>query len=93
MAAPAPEELMLRAVANAKMIESSAPLAAERTAPLAQWWRRFGLEESYRLNARVGQRVLNSEDAEEGPKRSPRSVRRFGRGGSDHQIDLKTRRA
>jgi len=81
------------AVAIAEMIESKAPLAVEGTEPVAQLWQRFGLEESYRLNARVGQRVLNSEDAEEGPKGSPRSVRRFGRGGRDHQIDRRTRRA
>ncbi len=64
----APEELMPRAVEIAEMIGANAPLAVQGTKAVAQFWRRFGLEESYRLNAWVGQKVLSSEDAKEGPK-------------------------
>ena len=61
-----PESLMPRAVEIAEMIGANAPLAVQGTKAVAQFWRRYGLEESYRLNAAWGQRVLNSEDAREG---------------------------
>jgi enoyl-CoA hydratase len=63
-----PGELMPRAVEIAEMIGANAPLAVQGTKAVAQFWRRYGLEESYRLNAAWGQRVLNSEDAREGPR-------------------------
>ena len=63
-----PEALMPRAVEIAEMIGANAPLAVQGTKAVAQFWRRYGLEESYRLNAAWGQRVLNSEDAREGPR-------------------------
>ena len=63
-----PEELMPRAVEIAAMIGSNAPLAVQGTKTVAQFWRRYGLEESLRLTASVGQRVLGSEDASEGPR-------------------------
>ncbi len=63
-----PEELMPRAVRIAEMIGANAPLAVQGTKAVAQFWRRYGLEESYRLNAAWGHRVLNSEDAREGPR-------------------------
>ena len=63
-----PEQLMSRAVQSAEMIGANAPLAVQGTKAVAQFWRRYGLEESMRLNASVGQRVLGSEDASEGPK-------------------------
>ena len=63
-----PDALMPRAVEIAEMIGANAPLAVQGTKAVAQFWRRYGLEESYRLNAAWGQRVLNSEDAQEGPK-------------------------
>ena len=63
-----PETLMPRAVEIAEMVGSNAPLAVQGTMAVAQFWRRYGLEESYRLNAAWGQRVLNSEDAREGPR-------------------------
>ena len=63
-----PEELMPRAVEIAEMIGANAPLAVQGTKAVAQFWRRYGLEESLRLTAAVGQRVLGSEDASEGPR-------------------------
>ena len=63
-----PESLIPRAVEIAEMIGANAPLAVQGTKAVAQFWRRYGLEESYRLNAAWGQRVLNSEDAQEGPR-------------------------
>ena len=63
-----PERLMPRAVEIAEMIGSNAPLAVQGSKAVAQFWRRYGLEEAYRLNAAVGHRVLNSDDAKEGPK-------------------------
>ena len=63
-----PEALMPRAVEVAEMIGANAPLAVQGTKAVAQFWRRYGLEESYRLNAAWGHRVLNSEDAREGPR-------------------------
>ena len=63
-----PEELMSTAVEIAEMIGDNAPLAVQGTKAVAQFWRRYGLEESMRLTASVGQRVLSSEDATEGPK-------------------------
>lgn len=63
-----PELLMPRAVEIAEMIGANAPLAVQGTKAVAQFWRRYGLEESMRLNASIGQRVLSSEDAAEGPK-------------------------
>ena len=63
-----PEELMPRAVEIAEMIGANAPLAVQATKTVAQFWRRYGLEESLRLNAAVGQRVYTSEDSAEGPK-------------------------
>ena len=63
-----PGDLMPRAAQIAGMIGANAPLAVQGTKSVAQFWRRFGLEESYRLNAAVGHRVLNSEDAREGPR-------------------------
>ena len=62
-----PEALMPRAVEIAEMIGANAPLAVQGTKAVAQFWRRYGLEESYRLNAAWGHRVLNSDDAREGP--------------------------
>ena len=63
-----PLELMPKAVEIAEMVGANAPLAVQGTKTVTQFWRRFGLEESLRLNAAVGQRVYNSEDASEGPK-------------------------
>ena len=63
-----PEALLPRAAEIAEMIGANAPLAVQGTKSVAQFWRRYGLEESYRLNATVGHRVLNSEDAREGPR-------------------------
>ena len=63
-----PEELMPRAVEIAEMIGANAPLAVQGTKAVAQFWRRYGMEESMRLTAAVGQRVLSSEDASEGPR-------------------------
>jgi len=62
-----PEQLMPRAVEIAETIGANAPLAVQGTKAVAQFWRRFGLEESLQLNAWVGHRVQNSEDAKEGP--------------------------
>jgi len=72
----APEDLMPRAVEIAEMIGANAPLAVEGTKAVGQFWRRYGLEESLRFTAKVGDRVLSSQDALEGPtafaeKRSP----------------------
>ena len=39
------------------MIGANAPLAVQGTKAVAQFWRRYGLEESMRLNAAVGQVV------------------------------------
>ncbi len=63
-----PDALMPRAAQIAEMIGANAPLAVQGTKSVAHFWRRYGLEESYRLNAAVGHRVLNSEDAREGPR-------------------------
>ena len=63
-----PDALMPRAVEIAEMIGANAPLAVQGTKTVAQFWRRYALEESYRLNAARGHRVLNSEDAREGPR-------------------------
>ncbi len=63
-----PEELMPRAVEIAEMIGANAPLAVQGTKAVAQFWRRYGLEESLQFTATVGDRVLSSEDALEGPK-------------------------
>ena len=63
-----PDELMPRAVEIAEMIGVNAPLAVQGTKTVTQFWRRYGLEESMRLNAAVGQRVYGSEDSAEGPK-------------------------
>ncbi len=63
-----PERLMPRAIEIAEMIGANAPLAVQGSKAVAQFWRRYGLEESYQLNAAVGHRVLNSDDAIEGPK-------------------------
>ncbi len=62
-----PDQLMPRAVEIAETIGANAPLAVQGTKSVAQFWHRFGLEESLQLNAWVSQRVLNSEDAKEGP--------------------------
>jgi enoyl-CoA hydratase/carnithine racemase len=64
----APEELMPRAVEIAEMIGANAPLAVQGTKAVAQFWRRYGLEESLQFTATVGDRVLRSQDALEGPK-------------------------
>jgi len=64
----APEDLMPRAVEIAEMIGANAPLAVEGTKAVGQFWRRYGLEESLRFTAKVGDRVLGSQDALEGPK-------------------------
>ena len=64
----APEELMPRAIEIAEMIGANAPLAVQGTKAVAQFWRRYGLEESLRFTATVGDRVLGSQDALEGPK-------------------------
>jgi len=63
-----PDALMPRAVEIAEMIGANAPLAVQGTKAVTQFWRRFGLEESLQFTASVGQRVLGSEDASEGPK-------------------------
>ena len=63
-----PGELMPRAVEIAEMIGANAPLAVQGTKAVAQFWRRYGLEESLQFTASVGQRVLGSQDASEGPK-------------------------
>ena len=63
-----PAELMPRAVDIAEMIGANAPLAVQGTKTVAQFWRRYGLEESLQLNAAVGQRVYGSEDSAEGPR-------------------------
>ena len=63
-----PEALLPKAVEIAEMIGANAPLAVQGTKAVAQFWRRYGLEESYRVNAAWGHRVLNSEDAREGPR-------------------------
>ena len=63
-----PERLMPRAVEIAEMIGSNAPLAVQGSKTVAQFWRRYGLEEAYQLNAAVGHRIQNSDDAKEGPK-------------------------
>ena len=75
-----PDSLMPRAVEIAEMIGDNAPLAVQGTKAVAQFWRRYGLEESYRLNAAWGHRVLNSEDARErGQEPSPRSDLQSGK--------------
>ena len=71
-----PERLMPRAIEIAEMIGANAPLAVQGTKAVAQHWRLFGLEQSLQLNAWVAHRILNSEDAKEGPlafaeKRAP----------------------
>ncbi len=63
-----PEDLMPRAVEIAVMIGANAPLAVQGTKAVAQFGRRYGLEESLQFTATVGGRVLSSEDALEGPK-------------------------
>ena len=63
-----PERLMSRAVEIAEMIGANAPLAVQGSKAVAQFWRRYGLEESYQLNAAVNRRVMDSADAKEGPK-------------------------
>ena len=63
-----PDELMPKAVEIAEMIGANAPLAVQGTKTVTQFWRRYALEESMRLNAAVGQRVYDSEDSAEGPK-------------------------
>ena len=63
-----PKELMPRAVEIAEMIGANAPLAVQGTKAVAQFWRMYGLEESMRLNASVGQLVYSSEDSAEGPR-------------------------
>lgn len=63
-----PERLIPRAVEIAEMIGSNAPLAVQGSKTVAQFWRRYGLEEAYQLNAAVGHRIQNSDDAKEGPK-------------------------
>ena len=63
-----PELLMPRTVAIAEMIGANAPLAVQGIKAVAQFWRRYGLEESMELNASVSHRVMNSEDAKEGPR-------------------------
>ena len=63
-----PDALLPRAVEIAEMIGANAPLAVQGTKSVAQFWRRYGLEESMEYLARVGNLVLGSEDAAEGPK-------------------------
>jgi len=63
-----PDALMPRAVEIAEMIGANAPLAVQGTKAVAQFWRRFGLEESLQFTATVGAQVLSSQDASEGPK-------------------------
>ena len=63
-----PDALLPRAVEIAEMIGTNAPLAVQGTKSVAQFWRRYGLEESMEYLARVGNMVLGSEDAAEGPK-------------------------
>ena len=55
-----PERLMPRAVEIAEMIGANAPLAVQGSKAVAQFWRRYGLEEAYRLNAAVGHRGIFS---------------------------------
>ena len=63
-----PDLLMPRAVAIAEMMGANAPLAVQGSRAVAQFWRRYGLEESMKLNAWVAHRIMNSEDAKEGPR-------------------------
>ncbi len=63
-----PEGLMSRAVEIAEMIGKNAPLAVQATRAVAQVWRRYGLDESLRVDGWVSHFALNSEDAKEGPR-------------------------
>ena len=64
----APDQLMPRAVEIAEMIGKNAPLAVQATRSVAQVWRRYGLDESLRVDGLVSHTALNSEDAREGPR-------------------------
>jgi len=63
-----PDQLMPRAVEIAEMIGKNAPLAVQATRAVAQVWRKYGLEESLRVDGWVSHFALNSEDAKEGPR-------------------------
>lgn len=62
------DRLIPRAEELATMISENAPLSVQGTKAVAQFWRQYGMEESFRLSDWVGRIVLNSEDAKEGPK-------------------------
>ena len=65
-----PEELMPMLVEIAEMIEANAPLAAQGTKAVAQFWRRYGLEKSKVFTEKVGNEVLGSKVAGEDSRRS-----------------------
>lgn len=62
------DQLMPRAVEIAEMIGKNAPLAVQATRTVAQVWRKYGLDESLRVDGLLSHTVLNSEDAREGPR-------------------------
>lgn len=63
-----PERLLPRATEIAEMIAANAPLAVQGTKAMAHGWRQLAIDESYRLGEWVSRVVLNSEDANEGPR-------------------------
>jgi enoyl-CoA hydratase/carnithine racemase len=63
-----PDRLMPRAIEIAQMIAANAPLAVQGTKAISHQWRQLQIDESYRFGAWVGQVVLDSEDAREGPR-------------------------
>ncbi|MSQ14442.1 MAG: enoyl-CoA hydratase [Dehalococcoidia bacterium] len=62
------EKLLSRAEEIAALVCDNAPLSVQGTKAVAQFWRQYGIEESFRLSEWVGKVVLSSEDAKEGPK-------------------------
>jgi crotonobetainyl-CoA hydratase len=71
-----PNQLLPKAIEIAQDIGRNAPLAVQGTKAIIQFWRQFGMSQSYQLGDNVGRWVINSEDAKEGPlafaeKRAP----------------------
>lgn len=71
-----PDRLIPRAIEIAGMIAENAPLAVQGSKAIVQAWRQARVDDSLRLGQWVGQVVLNTEDAKEGPlafaeKRAP----------------------
>ena len=71
-----PDQLLDKAIEIAQDIGRNAPLAVQGTKAIIQFWRQFGMSQSYQLGDNVGRWVMNSEDSKEGPlafaeKRAP----------------------